>query len=278
MYQVNSPKMRLGQDSARDIGGLQARLRWYNIKMVKIGKRELGKIPAMALAVGDQEDAKALKSACADLLEIRVDQFSRIDPASIRGIIKERKKIGIPLILTIRAKEEGGEKIIPDELKARIFRENISLVDAIDIELRSAILPEVVKAARESGKTIIVSTHNLKITPSDRTLRGILSKAKKAGAHIVKIAAMANKEEDVNRLARFTIENKSKNITTISLGKIGSISRLAFPGMGSLITYTFVGRPSGLGQVRLNNLREHLRVYYPKYDEYWQNKNNKKNH
>ena len=146
------------------------------------------------------------------------------------------------------------------------------MVDAVDIELNSAILPEVVKAARENRKTVIISTHYLKTTPPDKALRKVLSKAKNAGAHIIKIAAMANKEEDLSRLMIFTIKNKAENIITISLGKIGCISRLAFPGMGSLITYTFINRPSGPGQVKLNALREHLRIYYPKYAESPRNK------
>ena len=72
-------------------------------------------------------------------------------------------------------------------------------------------------------------------------------------------------------------ENKSKNIITISLGKTGSISRLVFPGMGSLITYTFINRPSGSGQIGLKDMREHLRIYYPKYAESCPDKKNNKN-
>ena len=65
---------------------------------------------------------------------------------------------------------------------------------------------------------------------------------------------------------RFTIDNKSKNIITISLGDIGSISRLVFPALGSLITYAYLNKPSGPGQRPLDELCEHLRTYYPRYN------------
>jgi 3-dehydroquinate dehydratase-1 len=237
--------------------------------MIKIGKTELGKIPRVAITVGDQEDNRAIKSLFVDILEIRVDQFKKIDPVYIKDVIKKRKKIGVPLILTIRSKEEGGQRDISNELKLRIFKESISLVNAVDIELKSPILSEVVKTARKNKKVVIVSWHNFKMTPNDKMLKDLFAKAKKSGAHLIKIATKANQQEDLNRLMRFTMENKSKNIITISLGEIGSISRLTFPGMGSLITYAYINKPSGLGQRTLKELQEHLRVYYPKYNQYY---------
>ena len=237
--------------------------------MIKIGKTELGKIPKIAIAIADREDNKLIKPAFVDILEIRVDQFKKADPIYVRNVIKTRRKIGVPLILTVRNKEEGGQKDISNELKLSIFKECIPLVDAVDIELRSPILSEVIKIARKNKKLVIVSWHNFKMTPNDKMLKDILNKAKRSGANLVKIAVKANKAEDLNRLMRFTIENKSKNIITISLGEIGSISRLTFPGFGSLITYAYINRPSGLGQRTLDELREHLRVYYPKYNQYY---------
>lgn len=235
--------------------------------MIKIGKTELGKIPRIAVAIADRENSKLIKSLFLDVLEIRVDQFKNTDPVYVKNIIKKRKKIGVPLILTVRSKEEGGQRDISNKLKLSIFKDNISLVDAVDIELKSPVLSEVVKNARKNKKKVIISWHNFKMTPSDKTLKDVLNKAKRSGAHLVKIAAKANKIKDFNRLMKFTIENKSKNIITISLGGIGSLSRLVFPGLGSLITYAYISKPSGLGQISLDELRDHLRVYYPQYNQ-----------
>ena len=235
--------------------------------MIKIGKTELGRIPRVAIAIADREDSKLIKSLFLDILEVRVDQFKNADSIYVKNVIRKRKKIGVPLILTVRSKEEGGQRDISNAAKLNIFRDNIQLVDAVDIELKSPILSEVVKIARKNKKNVIISWHNFKMTPNDKMLKDILSKAKRSGAHLVKIAVKANKIEDFNRLMKFTIENRSKNIITISLGGIGSLSRLVFPVLGSLITYAYINKPSGLGQISLDDLRDHLRVYYPQYNQ-----------
>lgn len=219
----------------------------------------------MAVTISDREDNKLIKSLLIDILEIRVDQFKNTEPAYVKNVIKKRKKIGLPLILTVRSHAEGGQKDVPNELKLSIFKENIPLVDAVDIELKSPVLSEVVRSARKNKKMVIVSWHNLKTTPNDKILKDTLNKAKRSGAHLVKIALKANKTEDINRLMRWTMENRSKNIITISLGEIGSISRLVFPGLGSLLTYAYINKPSGLGQRPLDELRAGLRAYYPQY-------------
>jgi len=236
------------------------------IIMIKIGKINLGRIPRVAVTVTDREGDKLNRPLLIDIIEIRVDQFRSTDPIYIKNVIKKMKRIGAPLILTVRSKDEGGQRDIPDKLKLNIFKDNISLVDAVDIELRSPILPEVVKNARKNGKKVIISWHNLKMTPADKKLKDILDQAKRSGANIVKIAAKANNTADLNRLMKFTIENRSKNIITISLGGIGSLSRLVFPGLGSLITYAYINKPSGSGQISLDVLRSHLQIYYPQYN------------
>jgi len=237
--------------------------------MINIKNTELGKIPKIAIAVTDKGDNKTIKSLFVDILEIRVDQFKELGLKYINRIVANRKKIGVPLILTVRSKEEGGQKDISDELKLNIFRENISLVDAVDIELKSPILANIIKLAKKNKKIIIISWHNFKSTPNDKFLKDILIRAKNNGAHIVKIAAKANNIDDVSNLAKFTRENKTKNLITISLGEIGSLSRLAFPAFGSLITYAYNKKPSGLGQIPLEELQEHLRLYYPKYNQHY---------
>ena len=240
--------------------------------MIKIGNVELGMtdvIPRVTVAVTDTEDIKAINGYCVDILEIRVDQFRKLNPDHIRNTILDKKKAGLPLILTVRNKEEGGQKNISDIFKLNIFRENISLVDAVDIELKSPVLSEVVKLAKKNKKTVIISWHNFISTPNDKFLKNILSRAKKNGANIVKIAARANKTEDIIRLIKFTYENKNKNLITVSLGAMGSISRLIFPKFGSLITYSYITKPSGTGQIPLEKLQEHLRLYYPQYNQYY---------
>lgn len=236
--------------------------------MIKIGNLTFNGIPRVAIAVSDKEQNKSIESRNIDIVEIRIDQFGRLDANYIRDNVITRKELNLPLILTIRSRKEGGEKNIPDGCKSKLFKDIISLVDAVDIELRSPIVSRVIDIAKRNKKIIIISWHDFKSTPDNRILTDILNKAKKKGAHIVKIATKANKAEDVSRLMEFTQKNKSKNIITIALGSIGAISRLSFPMAGSLITYSYINKPSGFGQIPLDTLQEQLRFFYPQYNQY----------
>ena len=236
--------------------------------MIKIGNLTLNDIPRVAIVISDKEQNKSIESRNIDIVEIRLDQFDRLDTNYIRGNIITRKELNLPLILTIRSRKEGGKKNISDRRKSKLFEDIISLVDAVDIELRSPIVSKVIDIAKRNKKIIIISWHDFKSTPDNRTLTDILNKAKEKGAHIVKIAANANKAEDVIRLMEFTQKNKSKNIITIALGSIGAISRLSFPMAGSLVTYSYINKPSGFGQIPLDTLQEQLRLFYPKYNQY----------
>ncbi|MFH1519192.1 MAG: type I 3-dehydroquinate dehydratase [Candidatus Omnitrophota bacterium] len=241
----------------------------YRREMIRIGNVTLNGIPRIAIAVSDEEKNGLIKSCNVDIIEIRIDQFKRLDTSYIRENVVVRRALKIPLILTIRSKSEGGEKSIPGKTKAKIFEETISLVDAVDIELRSSEVSKVVNIAKKNKKLIIISWHDFKSTPDNKILTKILAEAKQKGADIVKIATKANKPDDVNRLMKFTQENKSKNIITIALGSIGAISRLTFPIAGSLVTYSYINKPSRGGQIPLDTLREQLRLFYPQYNEYF---------
>ena len=70
------------------------------------------------------------------------------------------------------------------------------------------------------------------------------------------------KIDDVIKLGKFTLENKAKNLITISLGDTGGVSRFLFPMLGSLITYSYISKPSGPGQIPLKELRKQISLYY----------------
>ncbi|MBU4312739.1 MAG: type I 3-dehydroquinate dehydratase [Candidatus Omnitrophica bacterium] len=236
--------------------------------MIKIGNLTLNGMPRVAIAVSDKERNSSIASRNIDIVEIRLDQFERLDVSYIRENIAARRDLNLPLILTIRSIKEGGKKSISNGFKSRLFKDIISLVDAVDIELRSSLVSTVTDIAKRNKKIIVISWHDFKSTPNDKILTNILNEAKAKGAHIVKIATKANNAEDVNRLMKFTQKNKSKNIITIALGNIGAISRLSFPMAGSLITYSYINKPSGLGQIPLDVLQEQLRLFYPQYNQH----------
>lgn len=231
--------------------------------MIKIGRLNLGNAPRVAAVITDDKNEQSLKNAIkqgADLLELRIDFFKGIEPENLSKTVRKIKKSGIPLIATVRSKTEGGKKSLTDRQRKEIFQYIISFVDAVDIELSSKnIIKDVVAGAKKQNKKVIVSYHNFKETPSDRKLNKIIKDSKKAGADIVKLAAMANKMQDVLRLANLTL--KHKNLITLSMGETAKISRIIFPIFGSLITYGTVGLSTAPGQMPLNILKRDLRFY-----------------
>ncbi len=216
--------------------------------------------PKIAVTVRDDVDIETVQSLKVDILELRVDQFSNLNIDHIIFTIKAWRDAGIFLLLTVRnsAIEGGEDNCVSDEKKLEIFQEATSLVEAVDIELTSPIKSKVIALAKQNKKLIIVSSHNFVETPTKAALNVILHKSFEYKADIVKIAAQANSFHDVITLIHFTLEHKNKKIITIALGSIGSISRLVFPLLGSLWTYSYIDKPSAPGQIPIEKIQKHL--------------------
>ena len=216
----------------------------------------------IALVITDQETNAQIKSLGVGLLELRADLFKKLDPAYIVAQVQKRKLLKTPLLLTVRnQKNEGAVKIFSDDKKWQIITATLPLVDLIDIELSSPLLKQALLLARKLNKKIIVSSHFLQDTP--KHLESIFKKSLSARADIVKIAARANSFDDVMNMINFTQRHHKHSLITMSLGPLGAISRLVLPAAGSLYTYTFLNRPTASGQVDVQTLKSHFKIYYP---------------
>jgi 3-dehydroquinate dehydratase-1 len=235
--------------------------------MLKIGGVTLGELPRVVLGVdGESPSAAQAASEGVDILEVRVDLFAgQLTPSQIVDAVKALKRHEMPLIGTIRQQGEGGKSRLSDAQRADIYHKISPLVDAIDIDVRAAMLKPVVASARRNRNTVILSHHDFRGTPSTTELARMVGKAAALGADITKIATLAKSERDVVRLLEFTMRHRRQHLVTIAMGHIGSVSRLFFPLVGSLLTYTSVS-PSN-GQVPAERLIEDLRLYYPRYHE-----------
>ena len=220
---------------------------------MKIGKLTLGNTPKIAAVIVDGEDKKAISAAKrdgADLLELRIDCFKKRDALYIQKIIKDIKAVNLPVIATIRSKVEGGKAAISDNARLGLFETIIPFVDAVDIELSSRqILKDIISQAHRFNKKVLVSYNNFKNTPEQKKLEAIIKNSKKAGGDIVKIATLARDKKDIVQLASLTVSHE--NIITIAMGRLGTLSRLLFPMLGSLLTYCSVTKASAPGQIPL---------------------------
>jgi 3-dehydroquinate dehydratase-1 len=237
------------------------------VSMLKIGGVKLGDLPRVVLSVdGGSPAVEQAAGEGVDILEIRVDLFpGSLTSSDVVDEVKILKRHEIPLIGTIRSQHEGGKAHLSNNQRADLYKKISPLVNAIDLEVNAEILKPVIAVARRNKNVVILSHHDFHSTPSEAGLQQIVMKATAHGADIIKIAALAKNESDVIRLLQFTAANRQKNLVTIAMGNIGSLSRLVFPMAGSLMTYTSVA-PSD-GQIPAKRLIEDLRFYYPRYNE-----------
>ena len=230
---------------------------------MNIGKLKLGNTPRIAAVILDGEDKKAIAAAKrdgADLLELRIDCFKRQDTDYIRKIIKDVRAEKLPVIATIRSEAESGRRNLKDAERLRIFKAIMPLVDAVDIELSSKkILKDVIKEAHRFKKRAIVSYHDFRNTPAEGQLNAIIKNSRNAGGDIVKIATFAKDKRDIIRLATLTASDG--NIIIIAMGRLGIVSRLFFPMLGSLLTYCSVTKSSAPGQIRLKTTAKLLKEF-----------------
>lgn len=232
-----------------------------------IGELEIGIVPrVVAVIAGDPDECVDLarNSQGADLLEFRADYCREDHDSALKVIADIRTVSECPILLTIRRLSEGGYYFQDETNRLKLFQKLLPRVDAVDIELYAIeIRDEVIRSARKHGKPVVVSYHNFLRTPPLSKLEEIADDAVQCGANMLKIAVLAQSPENVRALQAFTgAFSRDLLLTTISMGDIGSVSRILNPFLGSCLTYGFVGEATVPGQIHVRDLR-HLIDLFP---------------
>lgn len=224
--------------------------------MVSIGDCTLGAVPRIAAIIDEFIPISALLPLMnqVDLLEMRIDCYDESLDSIVSYLEKVRTEIGLPMLGTVRE----NDRTVSD--RVGIFKAIMPYVDSVDIELGTPVSDAVGKLAQR--KTILVSEHDFEKTPDTDELRDMVDRAKKQGADIVKIAAMANCREDVIRLLEFN-RSCTEPLITIAMGPLGTVSRVIAPLFGSLFTYGYLTKPVAPGQLSVAQLVEEFRIFYP---------------
>src|SRR5690606_33450116 len=121
----------------------------------------------------------------------------------------------------------------------------------------------VVTDARKAGVTSIASYHHFSVCPSVQRLQELADRSMDLGADVVKIAATCASPEELRRLARFTLDQADRGVIVIGMGAWAAASRIFFPALGSLLTYTFLGMPTAPGQLNCDDTIHYLSALYP---------------
>ena len=86
----------------------------------------------------------------------------------------------------------------------------------------------------------------------------LVSRAQEMGADVAKIAVMPQSREDVMTLMEATMEADHSldiPVVTMSMGRLGVLSRLAGTLTGSAMTFASVGEASAPGQIPIEQMR-----------------------
>jgi 3-dehydroquinate dehydratase I len=235
--------------------------------MLKIGETILGDAPCVALALQDDASMDDVRDTVArgiGLIELRIDQFAFSDVERVRAEVARFE--GLPVLATIRSRQEGGAWRGSEAERLALFKAVLPLVQAVDIELSAEeIRDEVIAAAHGAGVLVIGSHHNFDATPTLAELSGILLRGRDVGVDVVKVAAHCKGNADLRLLARFLVEQSGEPLIVLGMGPHGIASRLFFPALGSLVTYTFLGEATAPGQLNCECTLQYLSVVYPDF-------------
>lgn len=217
-----------------------------------------------------RDELKVIIPKQPDLIEWRADFLEELhDIDSVLAIAEEiTTATKTPMLFTIRSEKEGGEKIyLTEEKKVHLLSEvcKSPAVAIIDFEVSNnpEHIKELRKISKEHNKKLILSYHNFNFTPESSEIMKRAFKAEFYEADIAKVAVMPKRKEDVFRLLEITKEaDDALNIpiVTMSMGAIGSLSRIVGWAYGSIITFGLGVQSSAPGQVPIDKLRQMIEM------------------
>lgn len=217
--------------------------------------------------------AEELKRAEPDLAEWRADWFEKVmEKEQLREILGLlRGELGeMPLLVTFRTGQEGGEREISPEDYEEFLLEVLASgqVDLIDVELfmGEELLSRIVERAHKKGVKVVASNHDFEKTPNTGEIVDRLCRMQKTGADLLKLAAMPRDPGNVLTLLAATWQMKecyaNQPVITMAMGGKGIISRMAGEVFGSALTFGSVGKASAPGQVEVQELKAVLNLLH----------------
>lgn len=208
-----------------------------------------------------------------DMLELRVDWFEAMhNVEAVVSLLKEVRDIvgDTVLLFTIRTCEEGGEADISLEdyemLCTRACQSGY--IDLLDVEtfMVEGLLERLSKVAHDNNVCVVASNHDFEKTPTEQEIVRRLRYMEEQGADVPKIAVMPETERDVLTLLSATLryreEGGCKPVITMSMGKLGMVSRMAGEVFGSAVTFAATGQISAPGQIAIQEMKPILNVLH----------------
>jgi len=193
-------------------------------------------VSVMPRSLEEAQTLDATRYLDADIIEWRADYLPKEAILQVAPAIFE-KFAGRELVFTLRTRAEGGEIDLSPEEYIHLIKEVAQLYqpDYIDFEYYS--YKDVFEEMLDFPN--LVTSLNPKL---------------------VKVAVMAHTEQDVLDLMNYTRGFKTLNpeqeYVTISMGKVGKVSRITADVTGSSWSFASLDEASAPGQISLANMKK----------------------
>jgi 3-dehydroquinate dehydratase/shikimate dehydrogenase len=176
----------------------------------------------------------------ADIAELRVDCLESDERLYIRRF---PELAGLPVILTIRRKVDGGYYTGGEGARVKLLARGLAYANAdsrfnfayVDIE-DDFDVPSLEEAARTFGTRIIRSFHNINGVIDDIPAK--IKSMQRSGDEIIKVALTANSTGDVLRVLQAAKTAPQKDKILICMGHYGIYSRILAEKFNSFLTYS----------------------------------------
>lgn len=229
-------------------------------------------VPIIGKTEGDVIMAAKRVAACgADIAEWRADFYNRAldEDATVSMLGAIRRELGnMPLIYTFRTKSEGGEKDCGfDEYAELCVTAASAKADVVDVQAfwQDDPVEGLVEELYLLKTKILLSHHEFSRTPQVEEMVDCLSEMDKMGGDIIKLAVMPRDSADVLRLLIATdkMKNSACPVVTMSMGRLGAVSRVCGESFGSAMTFGCIGgATSAPGQIEATELAQILKILH----------------
>ncbi|MFM8653483.1 MAG: type I 3-dehydroquinate dehydratase [Verrucomicrobiota bacterium] len=183
-----------------------------------------------------------------DLAEVRLDLLlsKGVEPEKILPAMAKKE---VPMLLTLRSREEGGSLNWRSRQSVLFFLAFLPFADVVDLELTNLPrLGRVLRAVRRSKRDLILSSHSLKRKLTPLRLKRLLAEFRKTRAAVYKIVGLARRTRDLRTLAEPLLTLPHMRLAILASGPLATASRLSLPALGSRLLYVHLDEPAAPGQ------------------------------
>lgn len=192
----------------------------------------------------------------ADIIEWRADFLPKDEILQVAPAIFE-KFAGRELLFTLRTRAEGGEIDLSGQEYVQVIKDVTQLYQPEYVDFEYFGNKDVFDQMLDFPN-LVLSYHNFQETPEN--MMEILSELTSLNPKVVKVSVMAHTEQDVLDLMNFTRGFKTLNpeqeYVTISMGKVGKVSRITSDVTGSSWSFASLDVASAPGQISLSNMKK----------------------